>query len=95
VTDEYESLSDVVLIAKQAAEVLQLTPQTVIRLAANGKIPGKKIGGRWRFPFAEMLRLVRMQAPEIGRPRRPSLRDANAAFDKARNQVLREALEDK
>jgi excisionase family DNA binding protein len=37
------------LTAKEAAEYLKLAERTLVRLAHDGKIPGVKIGGQWRF----------------------------------------------
>ena len=36
------------------AAYLHLTPQQVQRMADRGKVPGRKIGGRWRFSEAEI-----------------------------------------
>ena len=36
------------------ATYLHLTPMQVMRLASRGKIPGRKVGGEWRFPRAEI-----------------------------------------
>lgn len=33
----------------EAGKKLQLHPKTVVKLAAEGKIPGRKLGHRWRF----------------------------------------------
>lgn len=38
-----------VLTVGQVAELLHLHPMTVYRLAKQGKLPGFKVGGRWRF----------------------------------------------
>ena len=38
-----------ILTAKEVAEYLQLTEVTVCKYATEGKIPGNKIGSRWRF----------------------------------------------
>ena len=35
--------------AEQAAELLRIHPKTVKRLAAEGRIPGMRIGKLWRF----------------------------------------------
>ena len=40
---------DVVLTVEQAAALLQLTPATVRRFASAGRVPGIKLGRRWRF----------------------------------------------
>ena len=37
------------LTAKEAAEYLKLAERTLVRLAHEGKTPGVKIGGQWRF----------------------------------------------
>lgn len=37
------------MTAKEAAEYLKLAERTLVRLAHEGKIPGVKIGGQWRF----------------------------------------------
>jgi PTS system nitrogen regulatory IIA component len=36
------------------ATYLHLLPQQVTRLADRGKLPGRKVGGQWRFSHAEM-----------------------------------------
>jgi PTS system nitrogen regulatory IIA component len=36
------------------ASYLHLTPQQVARLADRGKLPGRKVGGQWRFTQAEV-----------------------------------------
>ena len=38
-----------ILTAEQAAEYLQLDPETVRRAARRGELPGARIGRRWRF----------------------------------------------
>jgi len=68
VTDDYQKVPDRVLTAKEAGQLLQLTPQTVISLCANDKIPGAKVGGRWRFSWAELIGLVTTTA--VATPRR-------------------------
>ena len=32
------------------ARYLHLAPEQVVRLAERGKMPGRKVGGQWRFP---------------------------------------------
>ena len=38
-----------ILTAKELAEYLQLTVVTICIYAKEGKIPGNKVGSRWRF----------------------------------------------
>ncbi|PCR97679.1 DNA-binding protein [Pseudomonas fluorescens] len=38
-----------IITLKEVAEYLKLAEKTAYRLAAEGKIPGFKVGGSWRF----------------------------------------------
>jgi excisionase family DNA binding protein len=38
-----------ILTAKELAKYLQLTEVTICTYATEGKIPGNKVGSRWRF----------------------------------------------
>ena len=38
-----------ILTVREVAEYLRLAQSTVYRLALEGEIPGRKIGGTWRF----------------------------------------------
>ncbi|MCC1497958.1 helix-turn-helix domain-containing protein [Alcanivorax sp. 1008] len=42
-------MTDEILTLKEVAEYLKLAEKTAYRLAAEGKIPGFKVGGSWRF----------------------------------------------
>tara|TARA_R110001583_G_scaffold165023_1_gene317485 strand:- start:5071 stop:5247 length:177 start_codon:yes stop_codon:yes gene_type:complete len=42
-------MADEILTLKELAEYLKLTEKTAYRLAAEGKLPGFKVGGSWRF----------------------------------------------
>ncbi len=44
-----------VLTPKQAAELLQVDENTVVRLAENGELPGRKLGKAWRFSRRALL----------------------------------------
>ena len=37
------------LTPEQAAELLQVSETEVVELAEAGKLPGRRIGDRWRF----------------------------------------------
>ena len=45
-----------VLTAAEAAELLQAEDETVLALAEAGELPGRKVGGEWRFARAALLR---------------------------------------
>ena len=38
-----------IMTIREVAACLKLTEKTAYRLAAEGKIPGFKVGGSWRF----------------------------------------------
>ena len=38
-----------IMTPREAAEYLSVHVRTIYRLAKNGKIPGRKVGGSWRF----------------------------------------------
>jgi excisionase family DNA binding protein len=40
---------DEILTANEAANYLKVTVRTIYRLIREGKIPGRKVGGSWRF----------------------------------------------
>jgi excisionase family DNA binding protein len=41
------------------AEYLKLNEKTAYRLAADGKIPGFKVGGSWRFRRDEIEKMTK------------------------------------
>ena len=44
-----KSMTDEILTLKEVAKYLKLAEKTAYRLAAEGKLPGFKVGGSWRF----------------------------------------------
>jgi excisionase family DNA binding protein len=45
----------VVLTLEEAAELLRVDPKQMRKLAANGEVPGRKVGNQWRFSRAGLL----------------------------------------
>lgn len=43
-----------IMTIKEVSDYLKLAEKTAYRLAAQGKIPGFKIGGSWRFRRSEI-----------------------------------------
>jgi len=41
--------SDPVMTVQEVSEYLKLAESTVYRLAREGRLPARKVGGRWRF----------------------------------------------
>lgn len=52
--------SDVMTI-KELSEYLKLKEKTAYKLVADGKIPGFKVGGAWRFRKSEIERWISQQ----------------------------------
>jgi excisionase family DNA binding protein len=44
-----------VLTVSQVAELLQVDEATALELAERGELPGRKLGGEWRFARAAVL----------------------------------------
>jgi excisionase family DNA binding protein len=70
--------------AREAAELLRLHPDTVVRMARSGRIPAIKVGREWRF---RADRLDGIRAPASCAPSPPSPRPARGPVS-ARRSVL-------
>jgi excisionase family DNA binding protein len=53
-----------ILTAAQAAELLQIHPRTLYKLVRKGSVPGRKLGGGWRFSKSEILRMIAVDHDE-------------------------------
>ncbi|SJZ55831.1 DNA-binding protein [Vibrio cincinnatiensis] len=47
-------MDDQILTLKEVAAYLKLAEKTAYRLASEGKLPGFKVGGSWRFKRADL-----------------------------------------
>lgn len=54
-------MTDEILTLKEVAEYLKLAEKTAYRLAAEGKLPGFKVGGSWRFKREDVLSWIESQ----------------------------------
>ena len=54
-------MNDKILTLKEVAEYLKLAQKTAYRLAAEGKLPGFKVGGSWRFKQEDIDRWIEQQ----------------------------------
>jgi len=54
-----EAMTDEILTLKEVADYLKLAEKTAYRLAAEGKLPGFKVGGSWRFRKDEIEKLTK------------------------------------
>ena len=57
---------DEILTLKEVAEYLKLAEKTAYRLAAEGKLPGFKVGGSWRFQREDVLNWIKEQKNKSG-----------------------------
>ncbi len=51
-------MSNRILTLEQAAEVMQLKPETIRRYLKSGKLPGRKVGKQWRIAEDDLINLV-------------------------------------
>jgi excisionase family DNA binding protein len=47
-------MTDQILTLKEVAAYLKLAEKTAYRLASEGKLPGFKVGGSWRFKCEDL-----------------------------------------
>ena len=47
-------MNDEILTLKDVAQYLKLAEKTAYRLAAEGRLPGFKVGGSWRFKASDI-----------------------------------------
>ena len=52
---------DKVLNTTQLARFLAVSPETVARWCASGRLPGFKIGGQWRVRQSDLNRVIRQK----------------------------------
>ncbi|XOV77464.1 MAG: helix-turn-helix domain-containing protein [Aestuariibacter sp.] len=52
---------DEILTLKEVADYLKLAEKTAYRLASEGKLPGFKVGGSWRFKREDVLMWIEKQ----------------------------------
>ncbi|MBE8233355.1 MAG: helix-turn-helix domain-containing protein [Endozoicomonadaceae bacterium] len=54
-------MTEQILTLKEIATYLKLTDKTAYRLASEGKLPGFKVGGSWRFKREDIERWIENQ----------------------------------
>ncbi len=59
-------MSNDILTLKEVAEYLKLAEKTAYRLAAEGKLPGFKVGGSWRFKESDIENWITEQKKRVG-----------------------------
>lgn len=62
-------MSDELLTVEQAAERLQMHPDTIRRFLRDGTLPGRKLGARqWRIPASSLKAYMEGEAAKSGAP---------------------------
>lgn len=59
-------MTDEILTLKEIAAYLKLAEKTAYRLAAEGKLPGFKVGGSWRFKREDIEDWINKQKKQVG-----------------------------
>lgn len=54
-------MNDQILTLKEVAAYLRLAEKTAYRLASEGKLPGFKVGGSWRFKQEDLAAWIDKQ----------------------------------
>ncbi len=54
-------MDDQILTLKEVAAYLKLAEKTAYRLASEGKLPGFKVGGSWRFKREDLEAWIEKQ----------------------------------
>ncbi|MEQ3724157.1 helix-turn-helix domain-containing protein [Alcanivorax sp.] len=54
-------MADEILTLKEVASYLKVAEKTAYRLAAEGKLPGFKVGGSWRFRQEDIVHWIEAQ----------------------------------
>jgi len=57
-------MSDEILTIREMADLLKINEKTAYRLAADGKIPGFKVGGSWRFDRQEIAKWIQREVAQ-------------------------------
>jgi excisionase family DNA binding protein len=57
-------MGDEILTIREVAELLKINEKTAYRLAADGKIPGFKVGGSWRFDRQEISNWIKREVAQ-------------------------------
>lgn len=47
-----------ILTADEAAQLLQVTPETVVDLLKSSELPGRKVGGQWRTTKRALVHFI-------------------------------------
>ncbi|TCN86246.1 methylation-associated defense system helix-turn-helix domain-containing protein MAD1 [Vibrio crassostreae] len=54
-------MTDEIMTIKELADYLKLNEKTAYRLASEGRLPGFKVGGSWRFKRIDIEKWIESQ----------------------------------
>lgn len=54
-------MNDEIMTIQEVASYLKLNEKTTYRLASEGKLPGFKVGGSWRFKRTDLEKWIEEQ----------------------------------
>lgn len=60
-TTRHEAMTDDIMTLREVAAYLKLAEKTAYKLAAEGKLPGFKVGGSWRFKRTDLDKWIEEQ----------------------------------
>lgn len=60
-------MKDEIMTIREVADFLRLTEKTAYRFALDGKIPGFKVGGAWRFRRSQIETWISEQEQQAKR----------------------------
>jgi len=60
-----------IMTIREVAEYLKLTEKTTYRLAAEGELPGFKVGGSWRFKRQDLAKWIAAQKKATAGDKKP------------------------
>lgn len=58
-------MQDQIMTLKEVATYLKLAEKTAYRLASEGKLPGFKVGGSWRFKLEDIQAWIEEQKAKV------------------------------
>lgn len=60
-------MTNQIMTLKEVASYLKLAEKTAYKLAAEGKLPGFKVGGSWRFKREDVENWINQKKSEVGK----------------------------
>lgn len=81
------------LTSKQLLEILQLDRTTLYRMLSEGRLPGFKVGGQWRFSRQEIDAWLNERGPDVTPPAQTSAEVLPIEYIQPIQDIFAEALD--